>query len=248
SDVSKASFPDNVRFLSVRNCQLSAGFIQRISKLSRLSHLRLAGVNLEDENLKPLQDLSKLKYLELKNCRGLDSRSVRVIGNLDNLECLVLSDSFANDEALFSILQLRKLGRLELGGCVLSQQFLEQLKKLPRLQLLKLGPLANPNTNLVEYIKRLNIQTLGLTDPDDVRLKSFSSLRISSFKLTYKNKSFTDDTLLSLTPITSMKELQVIGRQAPSKKGIDRFRMLRPDCEMVLKDHSRTRSLSEFEL
>ncbi len=227
------TFPNDLQCLSLRHCRLDQTILNRISDLTALQYLNLNGCKLTRLDLSPMLSLPKLTCVELRNCKGLSADHLKTVGQIEQLELLLLSNSIPSEQALNPILKLKHLKRIDLWGCSLSEPFLRNLNKIESLSILSLGPINASNLHLSSCLNRLRLTSLGLTDPDAGAFNSMPN--VQKLKLDFKTRSLDSKSFMSLTGVPALDFLEVTGKNAVTARDVAAFKKKKPSCDLTIK-------------
>jgi hypothetical protein len=131
---------------------------------------------------------------------------------------------------------------LELGGCSITDQWLDQLTG--RTEVRRLGlwgtRLTDDGLTVVAGLRGLTHLDLGRTAVTDGGIKRLTALpSLEWLGLDYT--AVTDEGLAALADIKRLKHLSLRGVDGVTARGLDRFRAALPDCE-VNRESLRTRA------
>ncbi|HID22539.1 MAG TPA: hypothetical protein EYP14_09075, partial [Planctomycetaceae bacterium] len=128
--------------LTVEDAELDGTGLKQLASSDAASRIRLLSfarcASLDDEALAMLRAFTRLRHLSL---RDLPVTGRFLVGQpwLDQLEVLVLNQTFLTDEGLRAIAACRNVKRLELAQNVLSPDAMEAIGSLSRLEVLNLS-------------------------------------------------------------------------------------------------------------
>jgi internalin A len=124
-----AQFP-NIEELSLWNTKVGGG-MRSLAMLPKLRSLNLNSVRLTREDFKQLNELTKLRWLDLTRT-GFDS--VDSIRSLSGLHTLRIGNNKLTDASFNTILQFKTLEILDLQNNDVSDQLVDRLVLLPKLR------------------------------------------------------------------------------------------------------------------
>lgn len=98
-----------------------------------LTHLRISSGDLQDEDLRPLESLPHLEFLDLSDNEELTDSCLRYLQRSTHLKDLRLNDTAISDKGMPVIAQFTGLTNLELQRCAITDAAVEHLAALPEL-------------------------------------------------------------------------------------------------------------------
>ncbi|MGD9633285.1 MAG: leucine-rich repeat domain-containing protein [Pirellulales bacterium] len=114
------------------------GSLLPLRKLNDIEWLGFAGSNVNDDDLKFIENLTKLKGLNLSDTRITDN-GLQHLRNLTSLETLRLNDTAITDEGIKYLDGLTRLQHLELQRTAITDSSVDRLSKLYELELLRVS-------------------------------------------------------------------------------------------------------------
>lgn len=213
-----------------------------ITNLPNLRYLVL-GHSTTDTGLAHIKDMKKLRYLYLTSTPITDD-GMKHLAGLTNLRTLILGgwpvevEHRISDKGLVYLSNLTNLRELDISVMDLTDTSLALLSRLVNLRSLRMVSTNTTDTGLVHLASFPNLRRLDLcgnyiTDAGLVHLMKLK-------KLEWLNVGFTDITdqgLVELVKMPGLKKLIVWGYDTPlTWEGLDEFRKLRPDCELLVMD------------
>lgn len=201
--------PAAVAALETAGCQLTkdgSGHVTEIAVSSdsemtdTLAHLsgipnttaaRFGGPGLTDAGLKNLSALKKLRRLDLTDCSAVGDETLKVVGELKDLEALILRRVGFTDAGLAAVSGLPRLRALDLRNSNLTDAGLDHVTGIRTLVDIQLEK-ANITDAGVEKLKGLPLKSLNLnytavTDgamPTIGTLTTLESLQMEASRLT----------------------------------------------------------------
>ncbi len=146
---------------------------QAAARLEALSFARCS--SLDDDALTALSEFPNLRQLVLKDL-PVTGTFLSQMPWLENLQTLVLSQTFADEDALASLRRCRSLKRLELAQVPLTERTLKTIAGLTSLEQLDLSE-CGLNDEMVEPLRRLpNLRAVRLDGNPDLSPETLQSL------------------------------------------------------------------------
>lgn len=122
--------PD-LRFLALSRSAVDLGGLEAASVLSHLETIRITGTDLNDQDAKQLSQLKNLR--EISGTFVISNEGVEQLASLQHLESLRLSRG-ADDRCIPAIAKLRNLKELSIQLTEITDDGLELLKGMPKLE------------------------------------------------------------------------------------------------------------------
>lgn len=175
---------------------LDAKSIEHLAGIPNLQTVRLDGVPLQDEWLKPLSRVDGLRTLSLSST-GITDPGVGHFRGTKLME-LDLSDNRLPDTVTLILTDIKPLTSVDLSGTDIGDPSCKQLLSLPRLRSLNLNRTKVTNLGMAELAKARKLQSLSLneTSISNAGLSSLTKLRLLrdlSIKLTQCSLAGVDD-------------------------------------------------------
>jgi choice-of-anchor C domain-containing protein len=219
--------------------------------------LKLAGKDVSKFGLDGISKLTKLKRLDLRGCRLVDSQGVSALQKL-SLILLNLDDTVVNDDIADTLVMLMpSLEYLDLNKTEITTKVCEKISISRKLTVLNLAQtnidqhalpyIANISSlihlNLsgdnvggqlselgrLQHLEDLSVKAVGnLTAGDIAAIASFPSLR----KLNVAKTNVSDQGLRAISKMPLLKELTVIGCTKITADSVKRFHKDAPNCKL----------------
>jgi len=186
-------------------------FLSYLSDLTNLEILDVTAIGLNDEGLKHLTKLDKLKQLKLRG-NNLQGPGMAHLADKSNLELLDLRETYVNDEGLEHLKNLANLKEL-----LLSQDDYygdEGLKHIGQIKSLRELDLSKNST---------------ITDDGLQHLSGLENLEMLDLRECF---NITDDGLAHLKSLTGLKTLKVAGSPQISEDGIAELKKAIPGLKV----------------
>lgn len=232
----------NLVALDLANGRQSDSSLYHLKSLRNLKSLYL-GWGVTDTGLATISCLTNLKMLYLAHTSVTDE-GLAYLTELDNLEILILggirptTETHITDRGLTYLAKLSNLRELYLGCSDINGSGLGYLSGLDSLVYLNLFATKVSDGELVYLLQLKNLESLNLcgTRITDAGIETLSRLP----RLRWLNVGFTgltDHGLMELAKLSNLKTLVVWGYDTPlTEEGLERFKGLRPDCELLIMD------------
>ncbi len=156
-----AALAPSLRLLSIENTQVHG---RHLAALKNLESLDLVYCPVNDEGLKELHGLTKLRRLLLRDAVISDD-GMRNLGGLVNLEQLDLGGTKITDAGIAHLKGMTKLKKLDLLGTALSDDGARQLAHMTKLEELNLygTKITNVAIEVLKDLKQLKVVDLRYT-------------------------------------------------------------------------------------
>jgi formylglycine-generating enzyme required for sulfatase activity len=221
--------------IELYDCKTAVGKdFAKIEDLANLIEFSLRQVRLGDDGLAYLARQHQLVVLYLRDASVTDA-GLAAIEGLTRLKTLsVMSSKTVDDAALVHLRGLTELRSIWLNWTPVTGTGLKHLSNLPQLRTLGLVATKLDGGNLKELasfgsLAILNIDgTPAATDAGVAILRTMPALT----ELQVGHSSVSDKGLEVLATFPALKKLEVTGSRV-TDAGVQRFRALRPDCEIV---------------
>jgi internalin A len=151
-----------VEVVSLLDSPTTGEVLKRLPELPRLTHVSLAGPQVDDSSVQMLQKLPGLRELSLKET-NITSVGLANLRAMPELRALLLAGSTVNDETLRDIQSLSSVEQLQLILTDVTSDGLSHVGKLDRLRHLDI--LDNPKVDdkgLEQLALLPNLESLGL--------------------------------------------------------------------------------------
>jgi hypothetical protein len=99
-----------------------------IAELKNLDNLEMWAALIEDEDLKHLLGLSKLRDLSLEQCSRLTSEGLSKLAALPNLEVLNLKQTRLDDDGLIALSKAPKLMTIDISNTSVTDSAIDKFK------------------------------------------------------------------------------------------------------------------------
>ncbi|MFK7820895.1 MAG: leucine-rich repeat domain-containing protein [Planctomycetaceae bacterium] len=211
---------------------LSAASCQPIANLQQLESLKLAGTAWNDAMMPVLSGLSGLRELDLDHTKVSDQGLVH-LQNLENLRSLKLRRATTNG-AVFKLLKLPNLERLEVGQTLFGVEGSKYLKNMPNLKVLIAGTAGISDETLkglraCKNLEELFVGSNGITDDGLKFLKSSKKLKKLSLS---KNTRVSGRGLIVMKSLRQVEMLDIDGTSANQQTVNDLVELL-PDTDIM---------------
>jgi hypothetical protein len=191
----------------VLNAPVDSEFARAIGQLSRLESLCVYQNG--DAALAHWSDLTGLKTLHLEG-KGITAAGLKPLEGMTHLQRLSIRDARLNDEALAHLRPCRKLLALTLDGCGIGDAGMKHLSGFTRLNELWLENCEVTDAGLAELRNLQSLDTLYLVDTQ-VTGTGFRSLHLPKLQDLYLPDSPVSDA--GLKPIAALPKLRHLDLQ-----------------------------------
>lgn len=211
--LAKLSGLTEVKHLHLAGTSVTDADFVHFAKMSKLATIELSNTRLSGEGFGRLQPMPALKFLGLMH-NGVGDAAAPFISDCTNLEVLLVQDATITDAGLLKLQGLARLKRLNLTGSKVTDAGLKGLSGMSSLEELYLSnlPLSGEGFKQVTGLPSLKVLHL-LNDPiNDEGIKAvtpFTSLRV--LMVQGGTCQVTDSGLSSLSPLIRLRELRVDG-------------------------------------
>ncbi|HQU42050.1 MAG TPA: hypothetical protein PK867_04525 [Pirellulales bacterium] len=157
----------SVSGISLANTRADDESLKNVAKLTKLRQLDLSGTGISSSGLSSLAGLDRLVVLGL-NRTGVDDQGMRTVARWRELRELLLDGTAVSDRGIAMIAGLRKLARLSICRTAVTGKGLAELKRLPALDWLRLEGVGDDALANLEGCARLRSLLLAgpqLGDP-----------------------------------------------------------------------------------
>jgi len=152
---------------------------RHLPRFPRLLELLLAGSPLTGEGCAQIALLPRLQRLDLSGCRQISDEAFAVLGDLDTLRSLSLTETAAGDRAVAGWMRLNYLRDIRFGSQQLSDAGVQQLCGLVSLESLGIhdGATTLTDSALSDFWRLVNLVSLelvasGITDAGIQKLRA----------------------------------------------------------------------------
>jgi len=191
--------------------EMTARGIQPITRLTSLETLLVAG-GFDDAGLAVVSKMPHLKNFYIWHTSYITNAGMRYIGELKQLEELVVSGDMVGDEGLVHLSKLPRLRYLHLYGKRFTDDGMRHLKNIPNLKTLQLYWLKQLTDKALLHIAECdNLETVSFHHNENITDKGVKNLStIKSLKRLYVHNSLiTDEGLKYLSQIKTLEELSL---------------------------------------
>lgn len=161
-----------------QNKVIDGKILQYISSLKNLEVLNLSIEELNDNKLREITKLQKLKHLTIYRNNSISNEGLRIISNLKDLEILTIAGEKLTDEGLKYLSDLKELRRLNLYCCEnftdSGFQYISDISGLEELLIGDYIELTDFGFKRILNLKRL--RNLTIYDPRYLTERSFECL------------------------------------------------------------------------
>jgi hypothetical protein len=223
--------------------KIESGSLAGLVKLPKLDRLVIDGLDLSDEDLAPLAQMSGLKALYIRDCPRLTDESLRCLRSLNNLQELTIENCGFTSQALTHVGKivsleslwitktkvtdlsdlgsLSQLDMIDLSENQIGDDNLAKLADLPKLTRVNLSenPLRRPGMITGKVAKNrwsLSLDSTALDDEGVAQLANLSGLKW----LSLENTVVTSDCLNQLAKLPKLQGLSLIGTSV-SDQGLE---------------------------
>ena len=165
--------------------------LKHLAGIPKTTVARFGGPGMNDRGMKALAGLTSLKRLDLTDCSSIGDETLKVIGELKNIEALILRRSGFTDAGLAAVRNLPKLRALDLRNSNVTDAGLEHLTGIRTLVDLQLEKAKLTDAGLEKLrglqLKSLNLNYTGVGDaamPAICSLATLESLQMEASRLT----------------------------------------------------------------
>lgn len=210
-----------------------------IAQFPEIRQLNLGASPISKLGLESLSDLRLVNYFSLERNRHLEDEDYQLLSKFNRLERLVLNETNAGDHSVEALRELNHLHSLNLNSENLTNQGLRAVCEIVSLRDLTIGPLATELTEagLSEFWRLVNLHDLRIGIP---RLSSVGVETLRELpelrSLTIQCPDISDDVILELADIKSLKRLRLEGQGDESREEtIRRIRESRPGLRVEVQ-------------
>jgi hypothetical protein len=210
--------------LSLQGYEIDDEWLREIRELSKLRRLYLHKTSVTDAGLTHVNEIASLEVVSLCFCDLVTDDGVAELADLVNLQSLSLDFcSVISDESLSHLHSLDSLASLSIADTNVTDDGLRMLEGTT-IQTLYAGGTKVTDDGLVHLRKLIQLRHLHLdnTGVTDAGLKDLGAL-IYLRGLDLNGNHITDDGLKSLQMMSSLRSLNVVSTEVTSE-GIDRLR------------------------
>lgn len=162
------------------NDHLDFEVLKSLRRLPKLESLVLdENSNLEDQHLRWLKGIETLTELRLDDCSGLTDEVFEQLGGIPNLKKLVITDNEHVTGASIGAIKDGSLEELELSGCALDDESLENFKHLKSLRKFDFSgnnEIDGPGLVVLENLRKLEELRLSGLNVTNEQLKSLDGI------------------------------------------------------------------------
>jgi len=171
--------------LSLRGTEATADDLELVKKLISLKRLDLQGLEIEDEALNVLENLTALEFLNLSGT-GITGAGLEKLKKLSSLKRLDIRRTTVTDEKLGDLKKLKSLEHLDLRNTEVTDTGLKQVGELKKLQALFLSGGKITDEGMVHLkdlteLKQLEFKETAVTNAGLKHLESLSKLEVLNF-------------------------------------------------------------------
>lgn len=201
----------NLEMLRLHGPSINDEALKSISKLSKLKVLRILQGGVTKEGVALLQGHKNLKELNLYGNRGLENDALEALGSIANLEILGLRGTLVDNNGMRFLAGLTKLKELDLSESKIGNG--ENFAALANVQTLQdlnvwqtdIGDADMPAVGKLKGLKRLNLDKTLVTDKGLENVQELASLEYIHLGKTM----ITDAGLAHLHGLTKLKTVIV---------------------------------------
>ena len=234
--------------LEIENC----GDIRNLHGLTKIRHLKeLKLTGEENLSLRPLIECRNLEKLELAGSNSVDDLSLKDIGRVETLKSIKLNRLAITDEGLEELGQLPKLEILNLSGCdnVTGDCFVAfaHPESMKDLNLENVSKLSDEG--LKEISRFTNLEHLRMSNNDQIKGAGFECLAtLKKLKtLGCPKTAITDDHLALLDGIKTLKTIWLHDCRSISGRGLDHLSQS-INCQKMSLNQCRNIDSPDFEV
>jgi len=190
---------------------MTARGIQPIKGLTSLETLVVAG-NFDDAGLAVVSKIPHLKHFYIWHFSYVTDAGMRHIGELKQLEELVICGDMVDGEGLRHLSKLPRLRYLHLFGKKFTDNGMVHLSKIPNLKTLQVAWLYQLTDKALMHIAECDkLETVSFHDNENITDKGLENLStIKSLKSLYvHNSQITDEGVKHLSKIKSLEHLHL---------------------------------------
>ena len=96
--------------------------------------MELRDSSLDDAGLALLSTLPKMTYVDISECRLVSPEGMQKIGDMKNLQVLILWETKADDQLVSSIADITSIRQLDLKATSITDESIDSLMKLTNLE------------------------------------------------------------------------------------------------------------------
>ena len=165
-----------LRELGLAGTQITDRTVPDLVSMPRLKKLRLANTQITGEGLKSLVADSQIVDLDISSCQKFDERYLSHLNQIRRLSRLNLYDCPITDQGVRYLERLSELKWLNLDKTMITDQALSSVAKLLQLEFLHLGSTRITSEGLprLSGLKRLNQLVVTETPVTDAQAKAFA--------------------------------------------------------------------------
>lgn len=196
---------------------------RKLLRCGRVTHLKVIDPEFADGDIEPLQDLKKIKVLDLSDT-NISDKALNKIAKISTLRSLILNNNQRITDANLDALEpLKKLRTLSLSGTSVTDRGVRTLGQLPNLRVLDLSNLKDiTRASLLVLAKRpefFGVRIGGTSiKPEDIELlsgiKSLKAVSLANLDITDREMEILGRLKLLLLDVSGNKRITLAGVKA----------------------------------
>ena len=215
--------------------QLDPESLAALGELSRLKQARLSVNDLGEKGVEYLSNVHSLEHLELLNAE-LGDADLKQLSRLSKLQSIRANVPDASDEGISHLSSCTSLWGVTLLRVRIRGPGIAKLRSVKRLDLWfqPSGGFSDEGLSHVAGLRllyHLSLRFVSISDEGLIHLQPLKNLQ----ELSLQGGSVTDEGLVGLAKLPQLKTLRLYEMQL-TPDGRDRFKQLRPDCDVSSTD------------
>ena len=126
-------FP-KLKRLRIRGTDVTGEGLNNLADAKNLERVELRDSSLDDAGLALLSTLPKMTYVDISECRLVSPEGMQKIGDMKNLQVLILWETKADDQLVSSIADITSIRQLDLKATSITDESIDSLMKLTNLE------------------------------------------------------------------------------------------------------------------
>ena len=191
--VSDAGMPNlkgfpKLKRLRIRGTDVTGEGLANLTDAQNLERVELRDSSLDDAGLAVLAALPKMSYVDISECRLVSPEGMQKIGEMKNLQVLILWETKADDKLVNAIADLSGIRQLDLKATSITDECIDSLMKLTNLEDLnvagtQLGDESFRKLGSLPKLKKLNVANTSIGfDVIDELVEGNEDLQVVEFE------------------------------------------------------------------